>query len=359
MFDGYYCIRHDLDVADTIYTLHPRALSVLYSDVERHASAQPEVFVGTPGSLLERENAGGFRFYARQWYDADGKKREDYVAGPIGAPAAEATVEALRARVRDISDLLPSLRMLGREGFQTAAPKAFAAIAALHNHGVFAAGGILVGSHAYGVVLNRLGVSAEAYATEDVGLARREALAFDPPPARSLVEMLNASGVQFAEVPGRDRKRPGTSFKQHGRSRFHVDLLAPSRNETYPVIAVPELRAHAVGLPYLGYLLAETQPGAVIARTGCCPVRVPLPERFAIHKLVISQLRTGREDKSNKDIHQATVLCAALAETHPGALESARIALPKRAKKHFDGILAKIGKTLQARAPRAWEELTA
>jgi hypothetical protein len=77
---------------------------------------------------------------------------------------------------------------------------------------------------------------------------------------------------------------------------FHVDLLVPSRDESLPVVPVPELRAHATSLPYLGYLLAESQTGMVMAREGCCAVRLPLPEQFAIHKLVVSRLRTSRED---------------------------------------------------------------
>lgn len=338
-----------------LHTSLPRALTVLFSDIERHAAAQSEVFVGTAGSVIERTNAGGFRFYAHQWYDASGKKRETYVAGPIGDPEADATAQRLETRIQDLSGLLPSLRLLGREGFQTADPRAFATIAALHNDGVFAAGGMLVGSHAYGVLLNRLGVSAEPYATEDVDLARREALALDH--EVRLVDVLKKSGLELYEVPGLDHKRPATSFKEAGRSRFHLDLLVPSRDETYPVIAVPELGAHAVGLPYLDYLLAESQPGAVISRNGCCPVRVPLPERFAVHKLVISSLRTGRESKVDKDVLQAAVLCAAVAESFEGAVRDAVAALPKRARKHFDKARAKVRPRLEARAPRAWEEL--
>jgi hypothetical protein len=345
-------------VTDTWHRSHPRALSVLFSDVERHAAAQREVFAGSAGSILERSNAGGFRFYARQWYDADGKKRETYLSGPVGDAAADATAEAMRIRIRDLAELAPQLRMLIREGFQAVDPRAFAVIAALHNRGIFTAGALLVGSHAYGVLLNRLGVNADPYNTEDVDVARRERLVFDKPLDAGFVAILNESGLEFAGIPGLDHKRPSTAFKQTGRSRFHVDMLAPSRDETYPVIAVPELGTHAVGLPYLGYLLAETQPGAVIARTGCCAVRVPLPERFAVHKLVVSQLRTGRETKVEKDEHQATILLAAVSDLFPGAIADAVKALPKRAIKHFTKARAKVREALEAKAPRAWEELS-
>ena len=67
-----------------LYRSHLPALMVLFADLENHARGQSQVFVGTPGSVLERSNAAGFRFYAHQFYDGDGKKRERYLAGPVG-----------------------------------------------------------------------------------------------------------------------------------------------------------------------------------------------------------------------------------------------------------------------------------
>jgi hypothetical protein len=349
-------LKHKVVDTARLYTIHERALTTLFSDIESHALSQSEAFVGTAGAVIERTNASDFRFYAHQYYDGDGKRRERYVAGPVGSVEADAAAASLRARINEVKDLVPSLRMLGREGFCLVDPKPYATLASLRNHGLFAAGAMLVGSHAYGVLLNRLGVRAAAYSTEDIDIARREALAFEKPPDDSFLEMLRGSGIEFVEVPELNRKKHSTSFKQRGRSRFHVDLLVPSRDETFPNVPVPELKAHATGLPYLGYLLAESQMAMLAAREGCCAVRVPLPERFAIHKLIVSRLRTGREAKSSKDLHQAAILCAALAESHPGALETAVAALPPRARKYRDLALRSLGPLLEQH-PRALEEL--
>jgi hypothetical protein len=341
-----------------LYTSHSRALTVLYSDLESYALGQQEVFTGTAGSVIERSNAAGFRFHAHQFYDGEGKKRERYLGGPVGNPEADAAAEAIRARIRELKALVPSLRMLGREGYHMVDPRTHATLCSLHNHGVFTAGGMLIGSHAYGVLLNRLGARAAAYATEDVDIARREALAFARMPEQGFLEMLRDSGIEFVEVPRLDRKSPATSFKQRGRSAFHVDLLVPSPNEEFPVVPVPELKAHATGLPYLHYLLAESQTGMLMAREGCCGVRVPLPERFAIHKLLVSRLRVGRGAKSDRDIFQASVLCAVLADSHPGALESALAAVPRPARKYLKPALESARRHLEAEHPRAWEELS-
>jgi hypothetical protein len=246
-------------MAPPLYTRHNRALGLLYTDVEQFALAQGEAFVGTPGSIVERQNASGFRFYSHQYYDGDGKKRERYLAGPIGAPEADGAAAALRGRIEDARQIAGSLRTLGREGFNLADARTYATVAALHNHGVFAAGGMLIGSHAYGVLLNRLAARATPYGTEDVDVARREVLAFEDARPREMLEILRASGLDFVAVPKLERKAPPTSFKQRGRSQFHVDLLVPSRTETFPVVPVPELAAHATGLPYLDYLLSASQ----------------------------------------------------------------------------------------------------
>lgn len=354
----YNCIVADTTASNRLYTPHPRALAVLYADIERYTLSQPEVFVGTAGSLLQRQNASGFPFYAHQFYDSEGKKREQYVAGPVGNPEAEATAEHLRMRIQELKDLVSSLRLLGREGFQLVDAQTYATAASLHNHRFFSAGGVLIGSHAYGVVLNRLGIRAEAYATEDIDVARGERLVFDAPGPPSFLEMLRDSGIEFVEVPQLERKQPSTSFKKRGRSTFQVNLLAPARGETYPTIRVSELLAHATGLPYLGYLLAETQVGALLAREGCCAVRVPLPERFAIHKLIVSAIRRGRNEKAQRDRAQAVVLSAALADLHPGALESAVKDIPRHASKYFRTALSTVRELIEKPHPRAWEALT-
>ncbi len=330
---------------------------MLSADLESYAFGQREAFLGTAGSVVERQNASGFRFYSHQFYDGDGKKRERYLAGPIGDPVADQAAADVRARVRELQELVPALRLLGREGYLLVDARTYATLASLHNHGVFAAGGLLIGSHAYGVLLNRLGIRAAGYATEDIDIARRRALSFEERPRVGFLEMLNGSGLEFLAVPELDRKAPSTSFKQRGRSSFHVDLLAPSRDETFSTVAVPELRAYATSLPYLGYLLAESQPAVVMARQGCCAVRVPLPEYFAVHKLLVSRLRTGRNAKAGNDVQQACVLSAALAEAHPGALASAIAKVPRKARRYV-ALGVEAARPLLERHPRALDELT-
>lgn len=344
------------DTGKRMYERHETALSTLFGDLENFARGQGDAFPGTPGTVLERSNAKGFRFYAHQYYDASGKKTEKYIAGPIGEAVADATARNLRDRIQAVTGAQRSIRLLAREGFKLADSKTYATVAVLGNQGLFQAGALLVGSHAYGAILNQLGVRAAQYSTRDVDIARNAALAFPTKPTLSFLEMLKDTGIAFVEVPSLDRKKPGTSFKEAGKSFFQVDLLVPAAaGNVVDSVPVPELKAHATALPHLRFLLGESQEAVILAREGCCLVRVPAPERFALHKLIVSQLRK-RGDKAIKDVVQASVLIAALAEIHPGALQDAAKSIPASARKHVAQAVPMAQPNLQGH-PQALEVL--
>lgn len=334
------------------YEPHPQALAALHGDVENFARGQGEVLHGTAGSVLTRSNRDGFRYFTHQYYDADGRKVERYLAGPAGDAAAEAKAQALRDKIGSVKSALAHVRLLVRQGYKFVDSKTFATLAALRNHGLFEAGALLVGSHAYGVLLNHLGVRAAQYTTTDVDIARGAQLALSSTPDDGFLGMLGSSGIRFAAVPALNRKAPSTSFKEIGKSLFQVDLLVPSATDEVHAARVPELKAHATALPYLRYLLAEPLEAAVLAREGCCTVRLPAPERFALHKMIVSQLRRA-SGKSVKDVSQAAVLVAALAEMHPVALEEAAKAIPRSAKRHVRNAVPMVRSELGAAHPRA------
>ena len=310
-----------------LFTVHSRGLAASFSDLENVAIGQPTAPLGTPGSILERKNGGGFRFYALQRYGFEGRRTESYIAGPVGDPEAERKVLEVSREIEQSREMMATVRLLLREGYGAMPPKPFAAVASLGNEGFFRAGGMLVGAHAFDAIVNRMGIRSEAFGTEDLALARPAQLAFESP--KPLLEMLARHGIDLMEVPALDPGGPTGRYRPRGSSRFLLDLLAPARGKEASVVFAPELSAHAVALPYLGYLVGMGQTTAVLSRYGCAAVRVPLPERLALHKLLVSQLRHGRPQKSGKDIRQAATLIAALAEQHPGALQEAYDDLPR------------------------------
>jgi len=97
----------------------------------------------------------------------------------------------------------------------------------------------------------------------------------------------------------------------------------------------------------------------LMAREGCCNVRAPLPERFAVHELIVSQLRANRGAKSEMDVFRACVLLAAMADKHSGAIESALKRVSKPARKYLQPAIESGRSLLETAYPRAWDALTA
>jgi hypothetical protein len=338
-----------------LYRRHPPTLATTYADIENHALSQDDVLAGTPGAISVRENANGTRFYVRQFYDFEHRKRDQYLC-QADAPDRERIVEGWRKRIAEAKELQAGIRLLARDGYSMLEPKHLAALVPLARYRVFAAGAVLVGTHAFEVIVNRLGIRVAVLATEDVDIARPGKLALEKLPQGGLLALLRESGIDFVDVPGFTRGAPPTSYKERGRSRFTFDLLVPTSGEDIETVAVPELNAHATGLPYFRYLLAQTQMGAAISAHGAVAVRVPVPERFAMHKLVVAQLRAGRTEKSRKDLKQAAVLIAALGELHPGALEDAFRKTATSSRRHIRESLKRIQADLHAH-PQSWEEV--
>jgi len=333
---------------------HERALMLLFSELAGSAARGTEAFLGSPGSLAERTNETGTRYWVHRYSDAAGRRQEAYL-GKSDEAAVSARVAELRERIAAATAAISGVRLLARAGFATVDRKAYATLASLHNHGLFQAGALLIGSHAYGALLNALGVRAAAYSTEDIDIARRAQLALAGVPP--FLQMLRETGLEFLPVPALHRSAPSTSFAERGGSRLRVDLLVPSPDEGYPTVPVPELGAHAKGLPFLAYLLGASQEIPVLSPHGVVMVRVPAPERLAVHKLVVSQLRNTASAKPDKDLRQAAALIEALAERFPDAVQEAVAGLPRSAVRYAARALKALQRHLPAANASAWEEL--
>jgi hypothetical protein len=312
-------------MARPLITRFSPALTTLHDSLAGQVASGMPVIPGTPGTISTRRNQAKDEFLVHRYSDGTNKPVERYI-GLTRDEEAVARATRLEQDIAEINAALSEVRILVSAGYQVADKPSYVTLATLHLHDLFRLGATLIGSHAFGSLTNQLGVRADGYKTKDIDIPRREALALENP--IDFLEVLKSTGINFVEVPRLKVQEPSTSFKQAGKSGFIVDLLAPSRNDSIGLIPVPELNAHAATLPYLAYLLGRTQMGMLLGATGICPVRLPAPERFAIHKLIVSQLRTNRDAKVGKDIFQASVLLAALAESFPGAITEAVREMP-------------------------------
>ena len=111
---------------------------------------------------------------------------------------------------------------------------------------------------------------------------------------------------------------------RQSRSETLVEFLTPAFTEREEPRQLPALGVHAQSLHYLNYLIAEPIKAAVTYRGGVL-VQIPRPERFAIHKLIVSDRRQGGPDslKAVKDRRQAAMLIDILARDRPDELREA------------------------------------
>lgn len=311
-----------------LFSRHAPALQVTFSELKRQALELPEQLLGTPGSVGVRE-VNGSTFYYRQYYDAEGNKTADYL-GATNDPSVQARVASVREHIQIANQLKQDIRLLASLGYARVDRKVNAVLVALANERLFVAGAVLLGSHAYGALLNELGVRAAAFTTEDVDIGRGEPLKLAG--ERDFQDILASSGVRLQPVPGLDKRSTVTSYKAPGRDRFRVDLLAHTSGSVVRPKALAELKAHALALPHLDAVLAAPLESVVLGQETPVAVRVPRPEALAWHKAFLSQLGARTLDKRRKDLLQAAVLLAVLAEDAPEALSAELERLPAGAR---------------------------
>ncbi|HEY8266880.1 MAG TPA: GSU2403 family nucleotidyltransferase fold protein [Steroidobacteraceae bacterium] len=312
-----------------LFRRHDPAGSARYQELKQLALSQRRILAGTPGTLKQRTQSGN-RYWVREHIRVDGRKTDEYL-GPEASTAA-AAVERLRSEVELAKALAAGSAALRLLGYQRIDRKPAAVLEVLFNRGLFQAGLALVGSHAYGALLNELGVIAPGYRTQDLDLARARPLAIALADPANLESLLRETGLDFVPVPGMPSRKPSASFKLPGAEALAVDLLVPGAR-TGEVVAVKELGAWAQAIPLLDFLIDEPIRAAVLSPNQVIPVRVPAPERFALHKLFSSQSRGSADrDKAGKDLGQAAVLSAALEQETPGTFAAAFRAMPRSGK---------------------------
>ena len=101
-----------------------------------------------------------------------------------------------------------------------------------------------------------------------------------------------------------------------------VDFVTPNEGpDTDDPQNLPAFQTAAQPLRFLDFLIHEPVQAVVLSGPGI-HVQVPSPERFAVHKLIVSRRRPAGVAKADKDVRQAAVLIEALAEQRPHELKA-------------------------------------
>jgi hypothetical protein len=196
-------------------------------------------------------------------------------------------------------------------------------VAALAKAGIFRLRGVLVGTVAYQAYAPMLGVRLPhtVLQTNDVDIAQFKnvsvAVGEQTPPVLDLLKNVDKT---FRAAPNIHAHGVTTYVAKGG---FRVDFLTP--NEGADTDLPQPLRAFqtdAEPLRFLDFLIYDPEPAVLLHDAGIY-VLVPSPQRYAIHKLIVSRRRREGAAKRDKDIQQSTTLLSVLNEKRSHELKLA------------------------------------
>lgn len=251
----------------------------------------------------------------RYWYFSfrdGGKVRQIYV-GPDNERTL-ALVGSKRAAARADANLISTLtKAYIAHGGTPLLPKHLRLISRMVDFGFFRAGGVLVGTHAFACYANMLGIRwRSAEQTMDIDLAmpgKNLSIAIGDAPTANLHDALStfeAGFIPISSISG----IIGTTYALKGEPDFQVDFLTSLGREGAKPKYIESLGITAQPLKFMEYSLeAPTQTVAFDRLGHYAIISLPLPERYAIHKLIVYGARDARfRSKAAKDLDQSAAL---------------------------------------------------
>jgi len=307
------------------YDTLPIPVQTLYAElVER-------VWTGDIGNLI----AGGGSAYVREikgrkyWYwqppTENGRRPPARYIGPDGEETRR-RLQALAERVETLRQRRDMVRALRAARLPVPDSLTGDILAAMAQAGVFRLRAAVVGSMAFQCYPGLLGVRLPATLARtgdlDVGQFHSIAVAVEDRIDRDLEQVLKAVDPRFEGIPDPidGRRFLRYALRVGGDERFSVDILCPLRGpDRNKITVLRALRSHAQLLRFLDFLLYQ-EVNAVVLHGAGIPVNIPDPTRYALHKLLVAQMRITSprsQEKARKDLNQAAALIEVLAAQRP------------------------------------------
>ncbi|WP_162950169.1 GSU2403 family nucleotidyltransferase fold protein [Rhizobium jaguaris] len=195
-------------------------------------------------------------------------------------------------------------------------------ISQLAKSGLFRLRAVLVGSHAFQTYGGLLGLRFDEanYLTQDDDIAQYHSISVLIDDAmEDIGSILTKVDATFKPIFNPHSPFLVAGYRNSDGTR--VEFLTPNRGDAANSQSLTKMPAlggiGAQALPYLDFLIREPVRSVVLHEAGVGVV-VPAPERYAVHKLIVStrlRVETGTMSKITKDLAQASALIARLSET--------------------------------------------
>ena len=266
-------------------------------------------------TFRKRKISGRDYWYVQEPTGPGGRPPERYLGADT--PERQAVIDRAKSAKADADARRAIRRSLSAAGLPEPDSLTAAVIDAFAGAGVFRLRGVIVGTNAFQAYAGYLGVRlpGAAIRTGDLDIAQDYgvSVALDESLDGPLIDILRSVDTGFAAVPSLAGPHVAASYARPGG--YRVDILTTNRGaERDRPVQLPSLQSDAVPLRFLDYLLRDTIEVAILTRFGAL-ASVPAPERYAVHKLIVSTMRrdTGESAvKADKDVFQAGILIEAL-----------------------------------------------
>ncbi|MBL4930051.1 nucleotidyltransferase family protein [Fuscibacter oryzae] len=300
----------------------PVSLQTLYADlVDRSWSGSYGELIQAGGSPYKRTLKGRDYWYLKMPMVA-GQRSKDLYLGPDSDEIQKRVSQHLdlKAVRKDRLDMVRALRQARIPGPD---PVSGNILSALSEAGVFRLRAVVVGTVAFQAYGPMMGVRFENTAgqTGDLDLAQFHSVSISVGDEidGGILAQLKSVDPRFEPIPSPfdGTKALRYAIRVGGQELFAVDLLCPLRGpDRGSTTSLKAMQGDAQLLRYLDFLIYGEINAVVLHGIGV-PVNIPAPERYAVHKLIVSRMRIGTaqsQTKARKDLVQAQTMIEVLLE---------------------------------------------
>jgi hypothetical protein len=310
----------------------PLNFTTLYADLMQNARKSSLEH----GSVVKRRKRSKDYLYV---VSKDGAIRTERYIGPAEDPEAQKQAHEIRQSAEQAKALRATVSSLKQARMPAPILKLGRILEVIANAGLFDQGAMLVGTAAFQTYACILGyhLRSTALMTQDADLLVASFVGGGE--RKDMEEILRRADPTFKAKMQLEDRLPKVFTTA---DNFSVDMLTKFGLGRKTPVLIEELGCSAEALPFMEYLAEESMEAVALYGTGVL-VRVPPPVRYAVHKLLIAQERSGRfVSKKPKDLAQATDLIDIFLDTDNVMLETALNATRRRGRRWARNINASL-----------------